>query len=399
MSTPGFTAQDSNSLTTVRFYTPLDPYYYSVDNRPLQDLDSNITAVSSGGGDSARRAALLTQISMSDIFRNLFSTSNTNGFVTGFNVSYPGSNTVQVGPGGWYQSLTLSSVDTTPLIKQALNFKTQSFSVIWPTIAGQSVNYLVQMAYSDLVSANMATSTLPYLDANNSFLPCLLLNGECKLSIKVGTDAATGSQLTPTPDTNNIGLYVITLTYGGTLPIVAMYSSAPDRKGLLMNPQVSLLPAASASYTSVGGFNTLTYTKDSIQGAAVGISLSDTNLSSQDFPNPYLPIKVKVVYSSDITGGNFAFTLKYAGSGLADTNAPTLIQTSIETVPNTSPANSISTYTFTTINIPPTAFSGFTSGALTILKKKLFAVLEREAVNASDTATGQFFLHDIIIYQ
>lgn len=28
------------ALTTIRYYTQLDPYFYTVDNRPLQDLES-----------------------------------------------------------------------------------------------------------------------------------------------------------------------------------------------------------------------------------------------------------------------------------------------------------------------------------------------------------------------
>jgi len=34
-----------NSLVNVRYYTPNDIYYYTIDNRPLTDLDSNITTL------------------------------------------------------------------------------------------------------------------------------------------------------------------------------------------------------------------------------------------------------------------------------------------------------------------------------------------------------------------
>ena len=88
MTTPAFVAQDQSSLTEVRYYTPFDPYYYTVDNRPLQDISSNIVTISSGGGDSARRAVLLSELAMSDMFRDLYS-GNTNGFISGLNITNP----------------------------------------------------------------------------------------------------------------------------------------------------------------------------------------------------------------------------------------------------------------------------------------------------------------------
>jgi hypothetical protein len=41
------------SLTTVRYYTPADPYYYSVDNRPIEDLNDNVETVANYVDDLA----------------------------------------------------------------------------------------------------------------------------------------------------------------------------------------------------------------------------------------------------------------------------------------------------------------------------------------------------------
>ena len=52
-----------DELVDVQFYTPLDAYYYTVDNRPLNDLDENIrlvAAASDASSGSAGRAALAT---------------------------------------------------------------------------------------------------------------------------------------------------------------------------------------------------------------------------------------------------------------------------------------------------------------------------------------------------
>lgn len=51
----------ANELKDVQFYTALDPYYVTVDNRPLNDLDYNIrlvAAASDSSSGSAERAAL-----------------------------------------------------------------------------------------------------------------------------------------------------------------------------------------------------------------------------------------------------------------------------------------------------------------------------------------------------
>ncbi|CAL9982799.1 hypothetical protein VPHD148_0253 [Vibrio phage D148] len=50
-----------DELVPVEFYTALDPYYYTVDNRPLENLDTNIkliAAASDASAGSADRAAL-----------------------------------------------------------------------------------------------------------------------------------------------------------------------------------------------------------------------------------------------------------------------------------------------------------------------------------------------------
>lgn len=51
----------TDSLVNVNFYTALDPYYYTVDNRPLNDLDTNIRTIATAADVSAgesKRAAL-----------------------------------------------------------------------------------------------------------------------------------------------------------------------------------------------------------------------------------------------------------------------------------------------------------------------------------------------------
>lgn len=402
MSTPGFVAQDAGSLTAIRYYTPLDPYFYSVDNRPLTDLAANITTISEGGGDSARRAVLLTECAMSSVFQELFSTTNVNGFVSGLTVSYPVANTVQINPGALYQTTVLNASVSTPVVKQALLLAAQQFSIVQPTTSGQSIAYLIEAQYQDLNSANMATSPLPYVDSTNTFLPCLLLNGQIGLQLKAGTSAPTGSQVTPTPDAGWVGLYVITVTYGQASPSVAAYSSAPKFRGLRKSVIPVALTAAGATATSFYGCPALQFPKSGTTGAYLPISLSSstTLFDAGGFPNPYAPIKLQLTFSSDVAGGNFALQLGYASIASGGSTAGSLVTTAIDAAPMTVAANSMTQFQTVNAVVPATVFSGLNANnQWAVTNQKLYLTLNRVSGNGADTSTGNFFLHDVIAYQ
>lgn len=399
MTTPAFLPQDANSLAAVRYYTALDPYYFSVDNRPLQDLSTNITTISSGGGDSARRGVLLTELALSSVFQYLFQTSNTNGFVSGLEVSYPATNTLQINPGGLYQTLAVNTNISTPVIKQGLLLAAQQFTLVQPTVSGQSINYLIEAQYQDLSTADMASSPLPFLDSTNQFLPCVLLNGQVALQMKAGVSAPTGTQTTPTTDVGWVPLYVVTVTYGITNPVVTAATSSPAFKGLHKGLAPVTLPSGGATTTTIAGISTLTLQKSGTEGVALSIPLRNGFPPSENFPNAYKPINLKLVYSSDVAGGNFAMQLQYLALSAGSSTAGSYTTTAIEAVPMNVSANSITNYTTVTAVIPPTAFSGFLSNSWTVTAEKLFVQLQRVPGNAADTATGNFFLHDVIVYQ
>jgi hypothetical protein len=399
MSTPDFVPQNSSSLTAVRYYTQYDPYFYTVDNRPLQDLASNITTISQGGGDSGRRGVLLTELALSSVFQELFATSNANGLMSGLAVTYPGSNTIQINPGSLYQVLTVSATNSTAIIKQALLLAPQSFSIVQPSVAGQSINYVIEAQYQDLSSTNMATSPLPYLDSTNAFLPCVLMNGQLALQLKTGTAAATGSQTSPAVDAGWVPLYTITSTYGVSNPTIFATSSSPTIKGLNMQVSPIALPTGGTTTTTVAQVSTPTFQKSSTEGVVLPISFRNVTSSDKAMPNPYLPIKFKLVFSSDTANGVCAFQLQYLALSSGGSTTSSYVTTSIESISMPSSANTISTYQTATCVVPSTAFSGLVSNAWALNTQKLFVILQRVPGNAADTNTGNFFLHDIIAYQ
>ncbi|HXP52319.1 MAG TPA: hypothetical protein VN922_20360, partial [Bacteroidia bacterium] len=187
MTTPVFVPQDGSSLATIRYYTASDPYFYSVDNRPIQDLSTNILSLGSGSGDSSRRAVLLTELALAQSWSELFpSVGSSTQMASGLSVTLASAGVVTIGQGAIYESESVNANLSTALIKQALLLTPFNLNVPAPSISGQSINYLVQFKINDLNSTNMATSALPYVDSTNTFLPCLLMNKELIVGVVAG---------------------------------------------------------------------------------------------------------------------------------------------------------------------------------------------------------------------
>lgn len=395
MSTPGFIAQDSNSLAQVRYYTQFDPYHYAVDNRPLTDLATNITTISSGGGDSARRGVLINQLAMASVYQELFSNANNSLVMSGLTVSYPGSNILTVNAGAVYQAQSTNDSIAQTIVKQALLFAPVSFNLVSPSSAGTSIAYVIEAQFSDLSATNMATSGLPasFLDATNTFLPCLLLNKELKLQLKAGTQAPTGTQVEPSLDPGWFGLYTVVVTFGVTNPTVYAQASAPAIKGINHSVMGQALTAASATQVNVAGIPSWSFADGSTQGLAIPVPLRSQGT------NPYVPIKLRLAFSGDAAGNNFALQLSYLAVGVGASTTAGLTTTGIETVAMNVSANAMQTYATATAIIPATAFSGFVNNNWSINSEKLFVTLNRLGSNGLDTNTGNLRIHDIVVFQ
>lgn len=144
----------------------------------------------------------------------------------------PASLTIQVGPGSVWELSAIDSVtygslasDNSHLImKQGINVDVQTFTLIGPGTAGQSVNYLIQ---ARLLEQDGDNTVLPYVNSANPAVPFTGPNNsgtaqpttrKCTvlLSAKAGVAATTGSQVDPAPDAGYVGLYRVTVPYGAT---------------------------------------------------------------------------------------------------------------------------------------------------------------------------------------
>jgi hypothetical protein len=332
---------------------------------------------------------------MASVYQELFSNANNSLVMSGLTVSYPGSNILTVNAGAVYQAQSTNDSIAQTIVKQALLFAPVSFNLVSPSSAGTSIAYVIEAQFSDLSATNMATSGLPasFLDATNTFLPCLLLNKELKLQLKAGTQAPTGTQVEPSLDPGWFGLYTVVVTFGVTNPTVYAQASAPAIKGINHSVMGQALTAASATQVNVAGIPSWSFADGSTQGLAIPVPLRSQGT------NPYVPIKLRLAFSGDAAGNNFALQLSYLAVGVGASTTAGLTTTGIETVAMNVSANAMQTYATATAIIPATAFSGFVNNNWSINSEKLFVTLNRLGSNGLDTNTGNLRIHDIVVFQ
>ena len=135
-----------------------------------------------------------------------------------------------------YSSIALDT--THQIVKQGILLDTVLLTATPPVTAGQSINYLVQVTYQD---SDLLPVVLPYYNASN---PSVAYSGPANagttnntvrkglaiVSIKAGIAATTGSQITPSPDSGNTGMFVVTVANGQatiTAPNISTLAGAP----------------------------------------------------------------------------------------------------------------------------------------------------------------------------
>ncbi len=168
---------------------------------------------------------------------------------------------VSIGQGELYQ---LNSLEATPcatlpadttntILKQGILLGSAtpynlpaSSTFATPGTSGQSINYLIEAQYQDQdVSIDPVTGASPVvLNFYNSSNPATPWSGPNNTGtssntyrkgiiawqVKAGSAATTGTQVTPTPDSGWIGLYVVTVAFGASTIVNAninTYTGAP----------------------------------------------------------------------------------------------------------------------------------------------------------------------------
>ena len=124
------------------------------------------------------------------------------------------------------------------IMKQGLILEQTTFALTAPSTSGDSVNYLISVAYEDqdtedvvLNYYNSSNPPQPLQGPNNSgTAQPTLRQGKCILTLTAGTAAATGTQQTPAVPSGQVGLWVITVANGQTSitsSSISAYAGAP----------------------------------------------------------------------------------------------------------------------------------------------------------------------------
>lgn len=392
MATQDFVPQDSTTFTPIRYYTSLDPYYYVVDNRPLQDIETNLHSVGQGGGDAARRAAVLGALSTSPLLARTFTTSTA---LTGFSGLVPtqiSSSVLQIGPGAIFDTRAISLTIPQVVVKTALLTQSPTFNITSPISVGTSIVYTVEGTFVELTNASMASSHLPYVDAANTYLPSTLMGGELQLSLNAGLPATTGSQVPPVTTVGKIPLYNITIAQGASTFSISLHQNAPYYRGINREARpYTYSGGATAAVTN--GINMFTCVAGSVTGVILPLTLAETSI------NPYNPIKVKITFNPTATGGNAVFRLRYKGFATGELTSVTGTTSGLDIIPVNVVANGVQSFTTTLAAVANTEFAGFVSGVWTINKEYLNITLERVGGNASDTNTGSINIMSVTFTQ
>lgn len=158
----------------------------------------------------------------------------------------PASLNVSIAPGEIY---SLQNIDSTAysslaadtahsILKQGISLNAVLLTCAAPVTAGQSINYLIQIAYQD---TDTNAVVLPYYNASNPSLAYsgpanagttnnTVRKGAVAISAKAGATATTGTQTTPAADSGYVGIAVVTVANGATTIVsgnIGVYASKP----------------------------------------------------------------------------------------------------------------------------------------------------------------------------
>lgn len=184
----------------------------------------------------------------------------------------PASLQVVVNPGEVYSLANIDAIaysslpaDTAhSILKQGISLDAVTLSCPAPVTAGQSVNYLIQVAYLD---TDTGLVTLPYYNASNptqawagpggtGAQQATVRKGIVNISAKTGVAATTGSQVTPTPDVGYTGLWVVTVANGQSTITSANITQAANAPILPADLLHAVQQSALTTAVDTGSVNT-----------------------------------------------------------------------------------------------------------------------------------------------
>lgn len=309
MTTPVL-APVSAAFATVRYYTAADPYFYTIDNRPLTDMSGNDGALASGT-DAARRAVLIDSLFRAVTLENRYGQTR---YIDGLLASNPGANTVRIGVGSVYEYLNITTSDARNVLKQGASMYFKDFLINTVSLTGgQSAIYAIEGRYTDFSATTPVA--VPVYDATNTQLPSTMMFGELQLQVTPGVAATTGSEVAPGVTSGWFHLYWVTVN--GAAPTTfskVQYPTSPTFNSWgLTAERVALFNLASGGSTSstVDDMPT-THFADAATQSAIGSAVLTLGSPIVIGFNPYKPFKVRINHTPSVSANNFMVKVSYA---------------------------------------------------------------------------------------
>jgi hypothetical protein len=149
----------------------------------------------------------------------------------------PADLTVIVEPGEVYKEEDVDDTaygsipaDTTrQIIKQGIIWDDTQLTCPAPTTPGNSVKQLVQITYEEEDTDALSRQFFDGTTVTNQTVEQVRL-GKCVVELETGTEAPTGTEVIPTPDSGYAGAWVVTIAHGQTTITagdIAEYPNAP----------------------------------------------------------------------------------------------------------------------------------------------------------------------------
>lgn len=250
------------SLTPVRFYTQQDPYFYTVDNRPLTDLDAN-DQVLGEGIDASFSNLRLVQAELGRILGAMVGTST--GLYT---ATFQINGLIFTIPRGFLTYTgQYSASDPRTVFKFAFMYNDFSYTVNTPG-TGNSKEFLVEYTFRDTKSTD---SEVPYLNDTNPFGLEGVIGGVVELRVKEGLPATSGTQVIPSLDSGYYELATINVTGSPTSIAQSNITYSGNMKYL------SDLKIGSSSTTTTTTTSSYVFTSLTASTSSLPVDLSQSN--------------------------------------------------------------------------------------------------------------------------
>lgn len=188
-------------LQLVRFYTPADPYYYTVDNRPLGDLNNNI-AIVADAVEASINASKVGAYTFGHLAQAVYGASPR--YIG--KREFPGGMAFRVNPGILITPRDISESDPRQFLQVAVNQNTVPFTCTAASTSMAKV-YLVQARHVDPMTDE--TKPVAYFNRTSVRAEDSIFTGYCELGLVEGTEAPVGTEVAPNPDSGWYALFQI----------------------------------------------------------------------------------------------------------------------------------------------------------------------------------------------